>query len=461
MIKDDVHRSFYHLHGSTYSQLMPNPQIPGFYYDECKKKYFRIVNGDQRINSAYHNNAIQAKARQKEFLSQAASKRRRQNFELALAKQAQNNYGDLDLSHKILQLKLGLLSPFIAFQSRLEFELANSGKEDLINKPVWKGLNETLAFIANGMSLELYYVTDLLGSPDPYPLCLGVHHISASTMYSDDVNDVQNNGEFVFCQSSTTYALIHWTCVRGRYRSRNLTAGLKEAIAVELTRTLFGLSQVRRFKALFHEKSLHLLCDVGLYFVFNLNLHSMEHFAQIPFDHFENYLQNGSVYVLGTMTFFNASKKLFFYDRSKKRFLKWNCQHVIYGFFAKTMVVTYVKKETSIIRFWVVSRASVQTVDFLHQGLRFSESSPAISLYNSNETQPLIQMIKDLLIIEETPKRVKVLNTETNSERTMSLRFSLASPRTQKPRMLYMRDVLLICQTKKTDRLQTNFHVNI
>lgn len=40
-------------------------EIPGYYYDEIKKKYFKITNGG--INSQYHNNTIQAKKRRIEY----------------------------------------------------------------------------------------------------------------------------------------------------------------------------------------------------------------------------------------------------------------------------------------------------------------------------------------------------------------------------------------------------------
>lgn len=45
---------------------MPAPPIPGLYYDEEKKKYFKITNGtlnSQSSVSKYHNNTIQAKCR--------------------------------------------------------------------------------------------------------------------------------------------------------------------------------------------------------------------------------------------------------------------------------------------------------------------------------------------------------------------------------------------------------------
>lgn len=48
---------------------MPPQEIPGFYFDEVKRKYFRITNGDQRHNAGYSNNSIQANKRRKRIFS--------------------------------------------------------------------------------------------------------------------------------------------------------------------------------------------------------------------------------------------------------------------------------------------------------------------------------------------------------------------------------------------------------
>lgn len=44
-------------------------EIPGFYFDEKKKRYFKITNGDQRHNAQYTNNSHQARKRRKQLLN--------------------------------------------------------------------------------------------------------------------------------------------------------------------------------------------------------------------------------------------------------------------------------------------------------------------------------------------------------------------------------------------------------
>lgn len=38
-------------------------EIPGFYYDEEKRRYFKVVNGSTLVNKKYHNNRVQAEKR--------------------------------------------------------------------------------------------------------------------------------------------------------------------------------------------------------------------------------------------------------------------------------------------------------------------------------------------------------------------------------------------------------------
>lgn len=46
--------------------MPPPPDIPGFYFDPSKKRYFKITNGGLQQNSQYHNNVIQNKKRKSE-----------------------------------------------------------------------------------------------------------------------------------------------------------------------------------------------------------------------------------------------------------------------------------------------------------------------------------------------------------------------------------------------------------
>lgn len=56
------------------------PELPGFYYDEEKKRYFKIVNGSKNSSTdKYHNNNVQAQNRRKDFEINSTRKIRRKD----------------------------------------------------------------------------------------------------------------------------------------------------------------------------------------------------------------------------------------------------------------------------------------------------------------------------------------------------------------------------------------------
>ncbi|CAK7892740.1 hypothetical protein CAAN1_08S04544 [[Candida] anglica] len=53
------------------------PTIPGFFYDEAKKKYFKIVNGSSsQATEKYHNNSVQAEKRRNDFINEQTQKKK-------------------------------------------------------------------------------------------------------------------------------------------------------------------------------------------------------------------------------------------------------------------------------------------------------------------------------------------------------------------------------------------------
>lgn len=75
--------------------------IPGYYFDPEKKKYFRITNGDQRFNTSYSNNKVQSVKRQKVIQRTLESE---QSKESHLAHRRARDYHD----NLLMRFKLGL-----------------------------------------------------------------------------------------------------------------------------------------------------------------------------------------------------------------------------------------------------------------------------------------------------------------------------------------------------------------
>lgn len=75
--------------------------IPGYFFDPEKKKYFRITNGDQRYNTSYSNNKVQAGKRQKVIQRTLESEVSKESH---LAHQRASEYHD----NLLMRFKLGL-----------------------------------------------------------------------------------------------------------------------------------------------------------------------------------------------------------------------------------------------------------------------------------------------------------------------------------------------------------------
>lgn len=81
-------------------------EIPGFYFDKEKKRYFKITNGDQRHNSQYTNNSQQARKRRKKILDKPSTPKRHDLVHIS--KQARITKYAPDLVDFRLNLSLGL-----------------------------------------------------------------------------------------------------------------------------------------------------------------------------------------------------------------------------------------------------------------------------------------------------------------------------------------------------------------
>lgn len=89
-------------------------EIPGFYYDEEKRRYFKVVNGSTLVNKKYHNNRVQAEKR-----------RCNKSHETRNCKKPA--FPDVDDRINILKLRLGETR---LLQHDLKFEITKSVREN-------------------------------------------------------------------------------------------------------------------------------------------------------------------------------------------------------------------------------------------------------------------------------------------------------------------------------------------
>lgn len=129
-------------------------EIPGFYYDVERKKYFKIVNGSGIINPKYHNNTVQAKKRQTHAVGQndGQIKRKKGDWTPALKilekKKHNNDVRDA------LGIKLGLIK---LDKPKYDFErikcLAYERSIDLDVERIWGVMNGEYIVASQGCNL--------------------------------------------------------------------------------------------------------------------------------------------------------------------------------------------------------------------------------------------------------------------------------------------------------------------
>lgn len=139
---------------------MPPQEIPGFYFDEVKKRYFRITNGDQRHNSGYSNNSIQANKRRKRILAVSSSEETSKASTQAELVKYYPTGADL-----LVNVKLGISCvpscwPLLGYLQRC------THLSTLVDGKCWMLEDNQLIFRFDGGDVLVYKFHSLLEDPD-------------------------------------------------------------------------------------------------------------------------------------------------------------------------------------------------------------------------------------------------------------------------------------------------------
>ncbi|CAH2352861.1 hypothetical protein CLIB1423_08S02762 [[Candida] railenensis] len=118
------------------------PELPGFYYDKDKKKYFKIVNGtSDKHTSRYHNSIVQSEKRKADF------ERATKGFPLSRPKEKKGK----TQKQEDLRLKNALIK-----QNRRSIDKIRSNKIDLLALKLQPNSNNfDVAILDIGLNLEL------------------------------------------------------------------------------------------------------------------------------------------------------------------------------------------------------------------------------------------------------------------------------------------------------------------
>lgn len=129
-------------------------EIPGYYYDENKKKYFKISNGG--VSSQYHNNTIQAKKRRIEYeKTQFQDAKQMRTKEISVIRQIQR-WRHTSSPYDIVKVKLGLVG---LNKLRYSFEMMKGlaywkTLTDVFGD-LWGKLNDVYMITVDGASMRI------------------------------------------------------------------------------------------------------------------------------------------------------------------------------------------------------------------------------------------------------------------------------------------------------------------
>lgn len=429
---------------------MVNLEIPGFYYDDVRRKYFRIVNGDQRINSTYHNNTVRALTRQKKYQDEhqetPSFKRTKTSSMLDnLSRASQMHILTGDFSCRYLQLRLGHgdSAAASASQLRIEYSLEGNNYHLLSKKQIFAGLDDETVFAFDGNVVELTNIYDLVRQ-NPKPL--GRHTVLTSL----PLHNIINYKDYVFIHGESQFSLLQWQLVNGTFRVLNHTMELQRIAREEFDRQGLDTELLGSIIAQIDKTNLIIISSQGFVIIFDILFQALPLITKVPHGNFENLTTYGSVSVHNNFAFFNASKALFAYN-FKKRFYKWTSPEVIYAFFAEPIIIKSPEnRDEHFMRLRIVTRKKILILMFSYNLKKFTKAHPDIHLHNDNNAMPLIQMARGLLIVQESKTSLKIINTHNNTMRLLSLLAPLPASRGAMPRLLHRRNILLLCHSDKT-----------
>lgn len=420
------------------SPSMSAPELPGFYFDEEKKKYFRIVNGDQRLNTPYSNNAVRAKERRERYKSNSAKKRKTRGRDTDVANGVLSRNQDIathstDMRAQFLRLRLALLAPENIFH-----HILSDYSELLSVRPysIWSGFDENTCFTLEGSILKLFYAK-ANGSKPSHTHSL-FPYLEVEPSVDNQSSDVACLDHWVFVQFGKLFSVTSWTPTdNDKYtvtdHTRQIMLDISGAYTLQnaeppVLEGVFGTLQKVGSHAY-----LELLLTTGDLVVYNLN-HGRVVDIKLLLHHRRD-LEIGGLRIWNDIWCFYTNKLLTLVDRKslKTRKFLFDSQIFHHELTVSTPPIAGLKPILNLV---IVTQKNVILRHLGVPAFKCMSEDQIVAIHNDNQSHPLIYKSGDYVLVEELPDEFKIINFALGITEQKSIAHTPLVIRDGKPRLV-------------------------
>ncbi|OBA22851.1 hypothetical protein METBIDRAFT_93560 [Metschnikowia bicuspidata var. bicuspidata NRRL YB-4993] len=434
---------------------MSRPEIPGFYFDETRKRYFKITNGDQRHNAAYSNNSVRAQERRKEHKETDRIKRSKPaNRFLDASLIAEKQRCSSSFYHWLLKSRLAYILGHPGLINRIS---SSSSTIKLIEAPAWSFGAGKRVLVANGPLLKLHTKLDFLQGCISQPIAtLNLSEDERGTRSTDrKIDSLTAKGIWVACFYGCTFHLLQWRWneTETECQPRDFTDRFNSSLVFyngqNAINTLREILDSRLFP-IFEENLLSLYLDKGYRVILSLDpfyIRVVDRFYFTP----SPQISSTFMHVNNTV-FYNSGKHLMAHGVSSTP-QKWKFNFPVYAYDVVYLDGIESRRDQGIIRLFVITAKEVIIRD-LSDSLGVIGPDICIPISNDNQARPLVSRQGQYVVVEEGDGILKLIDTKFLSSKTLNLNMKFTSPRDTMPRMFELGTNVILADAKNTYKIR-------
>lgn len=383
------------------------PEIPGFYYDPDKRKYFKIVNGDQRHNLNYSNNTIRSRRRAIEFEERIRSPET--EYEQCLSKLSKNakRLKTCPLEHTLNHMlgvgsPSGYLSPAFILNHLQSFTFRSGF--------------QALCMIDDDHILTLRYQIHFMVFNTAEFCDAGIkaipRHSKYSTLLPAPPKYIESSEDWTFarCKNGSQY-LLRWVKKGGRWGVENHTETYLQKLRLAAGDILSPNTETY---AKPHEGKLYILTENRWMIVMSLIDLSYELTLLTRVD---TPIPQGTILnITGCVWYFSVGKTVYVGRSNRDKILKWKFQDHVIKILVEELKVHDSQATSSYYTFVIITNKEIITRTIELGTMDISSEDSPISIHNNNQSCPMIVKLGPQILIQESPHIFKLVDLNMNTE---------------------------------------------